>query len=78
MSGLLLKAFAAFAALIGVKTLQDSLHGRVEALLVAATFTSTLRYAGLMLGSERLPAREKYCSTLASCGRWHASCLKTV
>eukprot|EP00966_Prymnesium_polylepis_P037606 873052-Prymnesium_polylepis.1 len=31
-----------------------------------------------MFGSERLPEREKSCSTLASCGRCEAYCLKTV
>ena len=37
--------------------------------LFTPTITSLPNSAGDMFGSESLPAREKYCSTLASCGR---------
>ena len=50
----------------------------LKAFLLKPTVTSVDRCDGRRLGSASNPAREKICSTLASCDRWHAVCLKTV
>ena len=50
----------------------------LKAFLLKPTMTSVDRCAGRRLGSASSPALEKTFSTLASCVRWHAICLKAV
>ena len=56
---------------------QMSLVGGMYIFKFEPTNTSVASYAGLMLGSESRPPREKICSTLPSCGKWLAVCLNT-
>ena len=61
------KYFSRMASVVGQK-----------APRLAPALTSAARCEGFWFGSERLPAREKNCSMLASCGRCDAACLKMV
>ena len=51
-----------------------------ERLLVHCTHHEVREYSNSesMFGSAKLPAREKICSTLASCARWQAVCLNRM